>query len=1491
LEAFENQEYQFEDLLEHLEIERDVGRSPLFDIVFTLQNLEAEDIKIKGLTFKPYEFENKISKFDITMQILEGETTLFTRLGYCVKLFKKETMERLASHFVNILKEAVINPSIMLGKINMLSEAEEKQLLYEFNDTQADYPQEKTIHHLFEEQVERTPDSIAVVGRGKTGDTGRGVMQITYRRLSEKSNQLAGPLREKGVETDAIVGIMAGRSIEMIIGIMGILNAGGAYLPIDPSYPGARKQFMLEDCGTAILLTTPSLVKEIIFHKEIMYFDNAMAPDLQPPASDSRQSASSLAYVIYTSGSTGNPKGNLTSHRNVVNVVRAPKYVDIREQDRILQLSNYAFDGSVFDIFGALLNGAVLVMLPGSHGAMLGNLAKSIIDEKITVFFLTTALFNTLVDLELQCLRYTRKILFGGERVSVTHAEKALQYLAKNRIIHVYGPTEATVFSTYYFINEIAEKVVTVPIGKPIANDVVYIIDKTNGPVPIGVPGEIIVGGDGIARGYLNRPELTHEKFNCNFWDYRGVRNKGKQFVGNPRIYKTGDLAKWLPDGNIEFLGRIDHQVKIRGFRIELGEIENSLLSNDSIKETIVLAKKDKRNNNYLVAYYVQNYVQNETETNGRRASISIPELQDFLAEKLPDYMIPSYFVPLEKLPLTANGKIDIKALPESSVKTGTDTRYEAPHTPGEKKLVNIWQEVLDTKPIGIHDSFFELGGDSIKAIQVAAQVQKYGLRMEIKDLFQHLTINRLGPFLKDKLIKVQQETVSGDVKPTPIQKWFFNRNFTDKHHWNQSVMLYKKDGFDEEIVRSVMEAIVRHHDALRMSYPAAEGKSDIGMGIRQYNRAVEGDLFGFSVYDFRAGTETGNKNLEKRIEKEAGLVQASIDLSTGPLVKTALFKTLQGGDHLLLAIHHLVVDGVSWRILLEDFAAAYKQMMDGQSIRIPYKTTSFKEWSQTLSQYAENTDTQWFAKEMEYWQKLENNETTPLPVDRSGETGKASKLKNYENVTVSFTKKETETLLKNVNHAYNTEINDTLLTALGRAVSRWTGKNKVLINLEGHGRETLFDNVDITRTVGWFTSLFPVILTMNDNLSLDIRQTKENLRNIPNKGIGYGILEYLTPKKGMILSGGLNPEISFNYLGQFDRGIGKGLFSLSGFSSGHSVSPDSEMTDKLTINGMLMDGILSLDFTYSKTLYHKETILQLAGSYKENLLAIIEHCRDKKETTLTPGDYWPGILTISQLQEFENAIVPDSGEQKHGIQKLYPLSPMQEGMLFHHIYDKNSSMYFVQFELDIRGPFNRAAFDKSLQVLMQKYDILRTNFTWQGVERPVQWVRKSRHITAYFENISGMEEEEKNIFAKDFARKDRQKGFDLSRDILLRVSILKTGENLFKIFWNMPHIIIDGWCTGILFGDFFNFYDYFRTRAGQDNRSSHSPHLEETYRYIDYIRWLDKQDKKEVLSYWKNYLRDYSGLAALPKTTRQANENRKDFQQEHLSFALDEEV
>ena len=609
----------------------------------------------------------------------------------------------------------VAKHSLENGVFHKMTE-NEKELILHFNNTKTDYPKNKTLHELFEEQAMKTPDQTALVF---------GAQRMTYRELNEKANQTARLLREKGIGRGSIAAIIADRSFEMIIGIIGILKAGGAYLPIDPETPKDRMAFMLSDTKAAVLLTQGKAADGIDCEADIVQLDKEASDGFSKEPLSSVNDSGDTAYIIYTSGSTGTPKGVVTPHYSVIRVVQNTNYIDITEDDVILQLSNYSFDGSVFDIFGALLNGASLVMIEKEALLNINRLGSAINEEKVSVMFITTALFNTLADINIGCLAKLRKILFGGERASIPHVRKVLDHVGRDKLIHVYGPTESTVYATYYFINEIDEKADTIPIGSPLANTSVLIMDEAGKLVPIGVPGELCIAGDGLSKGYLNREELTAEKFIPH------------PFIPGERLYKTGDLAKWLPDGNIEFIGRIDHQVKIRGFRIELGEIESRLEMHEDINETIVTVREDGENRPYICAYITA------------KREISLDELKGFLGEKLPDYMIPAYFVNMDKLPLTKNGKVDRKALPEPDRSAGTEAEYEAPRNYVEQRIISILEDVLGTERMGISCHFFDKGGNSLKAMQAVHSINKtFGIDMRISTFFKHPTAKSLARFV-----------------------------------------------------------------------------------------------------------------------------------------------------------------------------------------------------------------------------------------------------------------------------------------------------------------------------------------------------------------------------------------------------------------------------------------------------------------------------------------------------------------------------------------------------------------------------------------------------------------------------------------------------------------------------------------------------------------------------------------------------------------------
>jgi amino acid adenylation domain-containing protein len=735
LRAYENQYYQFEELVEKLNIRRDMSRNPVFDVMFAMQNMDMGEIAIEGISVKPYDIENRISKFDIMIEALEAEEKLSISVQYSTKLFSKETIERMARCLRNALKNIAENTDKRISEIELLDEEERHKLLYEFNDTYAEYPKNKTIHELFEEQADKTPDNIAVVYEDS---------QLTYRELNERANQLARVLREKGVVPDSIVGIMVERSLEMIIGIMGILKAGGAYLPIDPEYPKDRIEYMLEDSGAGILLTQKHLRGKTAFKGEVIELDDEQLYTGNSSNLETVNSTDNLAYVIYTSGSTGKPKGVMIEHKSVMNILTAlQKEYPLTETGSYLLKTSYTFDVSVTELFGWIIGAGRLVILERGGEKDPQAIIKKIKDESITHVNFVPSMLNMFLNgvssdviKNIENLKY---VLVAGEAISKELVSKLNSTFRNISLQNIYGPTEITIYATNYSLEnmETAEKAANVPIGRPMQNVKAYIVDKNNNLQPIGAAGELCIGGEGLARGYLNKPELTAEKFIPN------------PFVQGERMYKTGDLTKWLPDGNIEFFGRIDQQVKIRGFRIELGEIENQLLKHSDIKEAVVIAREEKGDGKYLCAYIVVD------------RELTVGELRRHLLDQLPDYMIPSYFVQMKKMPLTTSGKVDRKALPEPDGSIGTGVEYEAPRNEIEEKLFRIWQEVLGVDKIGIKDSFFELGGNSINIIRMVSLINnEIGIELKMADLFVNKTIEELSEYINEKELKNKLKSV-----------------------------------------------------------------------------------------------------------------------------------------------------------------------------------------------------------------------------------------------------------------------------------------------------------------------------------------------------------------------------------------------------------------------------------------------------------------------------------------------------------------------------------------------------------------------------------------------------------------------------------------------------------------------------------------------------------------------------------------------------------
>ncbi len=1122
----------------------------------------------------------------------EQEGALSLKMHYDGQQLDGRAVRRASDHLGVVLNAWAADPELRLENVPTLTGEERHRLLLDWNDTERAFSGPRLLHQLFEQQAEQNPAAVAVcqVGEGQEAPERQA---LTYRQLDQRANQVAHRLRELGVGPDVKVGVCAGRSVETVAGVLGVLKAGGAYVPLDPEYPNERLAFMLQDAGISLLLTQAPLLDRLSEGKaQVLCLDRDEASvDRQPiTRPENLAEPENLAYVIYTSGSTGEPKGVMVSHANICNLVWAqiPAF-DLSPESRVLQFASLNFDASVSEIFCTLSAGASLYLAPQSVLASGQSLVDWMRQEKITTVTLPPALLAVLEPDRLPALK---TLVSAGE---TCHWEVAGRWADGRRLLNFYGPTEATIGTCYQRVTG-RQPALTVPIGRPIDNVRLYVLDPDMKLVPLGVPGELYVGGAGVARGYLGRPGLTAASF---VPDPFGPEPGG-------RLYRTGDLVRYLPDGSLAFLGRIDHQVKVRGFRVELGEIEAALVRHPDVSEAVVVARTDRPGDKRLVAYFVA------TST----PPPSLRRLRRFLGGWLPEHMVPGTFVVLDALPLTPSGKVDRKALPAPErPMQGAD--FVPPRNPVETQLAEIWGQVLGVEQVGVHSNFFELGGDSILSIQVVARASQAGLHLSVKQIFQYPTITELAAVVgTDSKIDAEQETVTGEAPLTPIQHWFFEQNLPEPHHFNQAFLLEARQPLRPALLEKTLAHLLRHQDALRARYERA------GEGWRQRFLAPDGEV-PFSTVDLRP-VPAGDRL--DAIQSAAAEAQRSLDLSGGPLMRTIYFDPgPQEPGWLLWVIHHLLVDGVSWRVLLEDWQTAYRQLEGGQAVQLPPKTTSYKRWAERLVKHARGGGLE---QELDYWLGELQKPAASLPLDEPAGVADNTQA-NACMVTVSLDAQQTQDLLQQVPKAYRAEINDVLLAALAQTLARWTGQAALLVDLEGHGRQELFEGVDVSRTVGWFTALYPFRLAVEPEWEPEqaLRWVKEHRRAVPHRGVGYGLLRYLHPDQEVrrALSQLPQPQVSFNYMGQFDQSFGDGaLFVPSTAASGSPISPQARRTHLLDVAGGVTRGQLELALVYGQTAHRRATIEGVAERLLQALQEIIGHSRRPGIKSLAPSDF-PG--------------------------------------------------------------------------------------------------------------------------------------------------------------------------------------------------------------------------------------------------------------------------
>ncbi|MBG4610600.1 non-ribosomal peptide synthase/polyketide synthase [Pseudomonas aeruginosa] len=1403
VEAQGHQDLPFEQLVDALQPERSLSHAPLFQVMYNHQRDDHRGSRFASLGELEVEdlaWDVQTAQFDLTLDTYESSNGLLAELTYATDLFDASSAERIAGHWLNLLRSIVARPEARIAELKLLDEAEARADLLQWNPHPQDFPPASCLHRLIERQAAERPRATAVV---------YGERALDYGELNLRANRLAHRLIELGVGPDVLVGLAAERSLEMIVGLLAILKAGGAYVPLDPRYPSDRLGYMIEDSGIRLLLTQRAARERLPLGEGLpcLLLDAehewAGYPESDP---QSAVGVDNLAYVIYTSGSTGKPKGTLLPHGNVLRLFDATRHwFGFSADDAWSLFHSYAFDFSVWEIFGALLHGGRLVIVPYETSRSPEDFLRLLCRERVTVLNQTPSAFKQLMQVacagqEVPPLAL-RHVVFGGEALEVQALRPWFERFGDRapRLVNMYGITETTVHVTYRPLSLAdLDGGAASPIGEPIPDLSWYLLDAGLNPVPRGCIGELYVGGAGLARGYLNRPELSCTRFVADPFSTTGGR-----------LYRTGDLARYRCDGVVEYVGRIDHQVKIRGFRIELGEIEARLLAQPGGAEAVVLPHEGP-GATQLVGYVV-------TQAAPSDPAALRDTLRQALKASLPEHMVPAHLLFLERLPLTANGKLDRRALPAPDA-SRLQRDYTAPRSELEQRLAAIWADVLKLGRVGLDDNFFELGGDSIISIQVVSRARQAGIRLAPRDLFLHQTIRGLaGVAVEGRgLACAEQGPISGSTPLLPIQQMFFELDIPRRQHWNQSVLLEPGQALDGTLLETALQALLAHHDALRLGF-----RLEDGTWRAEHRRAVEAGevlLWQQSVADGQA------------LEALAEQVQRSLDLGSGPLLRALLATLGDGSQRLLLVIHHLVVDGVSWRILLEDLQTAYRQLQAGQAVALPAKTSAFKAWAERLQAHARDGGLE---GERGYWLAQLEGVSTELPCDdREG----AQSVRHVRSARTELTEEATRRLLQEAPAAYRTQVNDLLLTALARVIGRWTGQADTLIQLEGHGREELFEDIDLTRTVGWFTSLFPLRLSPVAELGASIKRIKEQLRAIPHKGLGFGALRYLGSAEDRAALAALpSPRITFNYLGQFDGSFSadsSALFRPSADAAGSERDSDAPLDNWLSLNGQVYAGRLGIDWSFSAARFSEASILRLADAYRDELLALIEHCCAADVEGVTPSDFPLAGLDQRQL----DALPLAAGE----VEDLYPLSPMQQGMLFHSLYQQNSGDYINQMRLDVEG-LDPQRFREAWQAALDAHEVLRSGFLWQGaLEKPLQLVRKRVEVPFSVHDWRDRADLAEALDA--LAAGEAGLGFELAEAPLLRLVLVRTGERRHHLIYTNHHILMDGWSNSQLLGEVLQRY-----RGETPSRSDG--------RYRDYIAWLQRQDAGRTEAFWKQRL------------------------------------
>ncbi|MET9608864.1 amino acid adenylation domain-containing protein [Streptomyces sp. NPDC006512] len=1432
LAAYDNQDVQFERLVELLDLERSTSYTPLFQVMLAWQFVWPE-IEIPGLRVTPVAVGTDTAKFDLYFNIVpDASGRAHGRLEYAADLFDPATAAAVVDRFVRIVERVAADPGAHVADIDVLGRDERRWLLSTANDTAEPTP-EPGLAETVSRRARATPGALAVVAEDLT---------LTYGELEARANRLAHWLVGRGVRPESLVAVRLPRSADLVVALLAVLKAGAAYLPIDPDHPRSRIDHILDDARPALVLDADALAGA----------DLSGRPDSAPAV---RVAPDNTAYVIYTSGSTGNPKGVAIPHGALANFLATMgRRVPLSPADRWLAVTTVSFDIAALELYLPLVSGAAVVLASKDTVTDPSAVVAAMRRHGVTVVQATPAFWQILALHEPDAARGLR-VLVGGEalpaRLAGTLADRAAE------VLNVYGPTETTIWSTMAPVTAGTG----VAIGSPIGNTRVYVLDSALAPVPRGVRGELYIAGDGLARGYHGRSDLTSERFvACPFGP------------AGARMYRTGDLVRWGRDGRLEYVGRTDFQVKVRGFRIELGEIEHVLAGHPAVAQAVVVVREDgpggqdgqdgqgRESAKRIVGYVVP--ASDDPEATGPL----LAELPAYLRGRLPDYMVPTALVPLAEIPLSPAGKVNRRALPAPD-----QTRAEAGRAPRDQReeaFCALFADVLGVPAVGVDDDFFTLGGDSIRSIQVVVRARALGLAVSTREVFEHRTVARLAELVEGRAEErvTLAELPGGGVgwaPPTPMAAHVLALGGGVGRFAMSGLLTLPGDVGRTELLATV-RAVLDRHDVLRSRLDrtrpglliAEPGSVDPAALLRE----VPGDADVHAELDAAAG----------RLDPDAGVMAQFVRFTsgTGPETGTAPEAGAAAGtdaasgtpaDRLLIVLHHLVVDGVSWRILLPDLVAAWQRVRDGRAPEPARAGTSLRRWAHALADAA--ADPERVARELPVWQEVLRGDEPVLgarQVDPARDVAST-----VDTVRVTLPADVTHTLLTTVPAVFRGGPDDALLAALalalaGRRQARGESGTSTLVRREGHGRdEDLVPGADLSNTVGWFTSAHPVRL---DLAGIDVadafaggpaagralKAVKEQLRAAPDHGTGYGLLRHLNPETAAVLATGREPQIGFNHLGRTSpadlpedlRGLG---WAPETTHRDLTPAPDGDMPvlSALEINAVTTatpDGDeLTAHFAFPTGVLSREEVSELAGLWVRALNALARHAAAPGAGGLTPSD---APLVDVRQEEI------DTWEARFGkLTEVWPATPAQSGMLFHTMLAGTSfDPYHMQMVFHLSGEVDPGRMHRAGQALLERHPNLRAAFADRADGDVVQVVTAAgTPLPWQYLDLTAAEEAERTETFERFLTEDRAAHFDTGAPPLMRLALAVLEPGRAELVMTCHHVLLDGWSLPLLMRDLLLLYASHGDPAA----------LPRTRGYGEFLAWRARQDDEESARVW----------------------------------------